>query len=127
MPRKRDLILGFFGRSRNKSPAPATSNVVPTTSPALAHKGATSTTAPSAAHPQAASSLVSPVTQATPAIESRAKEMASVAWEGVKTALVLLKESSDWFPPLQAATGGFLALVDAIEVSETIFSCLFTL
>jgi len=45
----------------------------------------------------------------------------TVAWEGVKTALVLLKESSDWFPPLKSATGGLLALVDATEVSETIF------
>src|SRR5258708_31191479 len=126
MPRKRNLILGFFDRSRTTSPAPtaqqANSNVVSMTSLARAHGGATST---SGVHPlltQAASSVGSPVTQAAPAIESSAKEMATVAWESVKTALILLQESSDWFPQLKAATGGFLALVNAIEVSETIFS-----
>jgi hypothetical protein len=45
--------------------------------------------------------------------------MAGVAWEGVKCALVLLKECSDVLPPLKAATGGLVALIDAIEVSET--------
>jgi len=44
-----------------------------------------------------------------------------VAWEGVKTALVLLKESSDWFPPLKLATGGLLAFIDATKVSEMNF------
>ena len=54
-----------------------------------------------------------------PAIQQASSSNVGVAWEGVKTALVLLKESSDWFPPLKSATGGLLALVDATEVSET--------
>jgi len=58
-----------------------------------------------------------PLTQVFPSTESNAREVAGVAWEGVKTALVILKESSDWFPPLKVATGAFVALIDAIEVS----------
>jgi len=50
----------------------------------------------------------------------------NVAWEGVKTALVLLKESSDWFPPLKLATGGLLAFIDATEVSKMNFPYLQT-
>ena len=40
-----------------------------------------------------------------------------VAWEGVKTALVLLKENSAWLPQLKAATSGLIALIDALEVT----------
>jgi len=121
MPRKRDRVLGWFTRSRNASPSstvqrPSSSDVDSTISIA----------APSRAHPrllQAGSSgVVLPAPQTTPSrdllsTESGVKDVASVAWEGVKTALVLLKESSDWFPPLKSATGIFLALIDVIEVS----------
>ena len=62
------------------------------------------------------------VTSITPSRDLLSKEVASVAWEGVKTALVLLKESSDWFPPVKSATGIFLAFIDAIEVSRDEFS-----
>jgi hypothetical protein len=71
---------------------------------------------------QVSSSITPPgnqLNQAPPSTSSRVKEAAGVTWEGVKTALVLLKESSDWFPQLKAATGGLVALIDAIEVSET--------
>jgi len=63
--------------------------------------------------------VTSSSTDSTPSTGSSVK--ANVAWEGVKTALVLLKESSGWFPPLKSAIGGFLALVDATEVSEMNF------
>jgi hypothetical protein len=45
-----------------------------------------------------------------------------VAFEGLKTTLRAIKESSDCFVPLKSAVGGFLAVVDAIEVRETSFS-----
>src|SRR5260221_6532796 len=124
MPRKRDRVLGWFFRSRNASPAstvqrPSSSDVGPTIS----------TAAPSSAHPQllqaGSSGVVMPapqVTSITPSRDLLSKEVASVAWEGVKTALVLLKESSDWFPPVKSATGIFLAFIDAIEVSRDEFS-----
>jgi len=63
---------------------------------------------PAPANQQASSSNVGPTS-------------VSVAWEGVKTALVPLKESSDWFPPLKSATGGLLAFIDATEVSKMNF------
>jgi len=134
MPRKRDRILGFFNRSRNASPAQvdqqASSSIVDSTS-----STALAQSVPSIFHPQSSQAslpaLVSPVLQVassfilsrnplTPPTESNIKEVTSVAWEGVKTALVLLKENSDWFPPLKSATGGLLAFIDATEVSKTI-------
>jgi len=122
MPRKRDLVLGWFNRSRNPSPAR------PVQQASSSNVGATSSTSlPLTTHPQLSQAgspgVLSPVSEVTSSstspIESNVKEVASIAWEGVKTALVLLKESSDWFPPLKSATGGFLALVDATEVSGT--------
>ena len=56
---------------------------------------------------------------APPNTGSKVKEVASVAWEGVKTSLALLNESAGCLPPLKAAVGGLVALIDAIEVSET--------
>ena len=38
---------------------------------------------------------------------------------GLKTSLALLNESAGCLPPLKAAVGGLVALIDAIEVSET--------
>ena len=138
MPRKRNLVLGFFRRSRNASPSPtvqqASSNVGSTTSLVLAHEGATGAPSIPSAHSQlsqaGSSGVVLPVPQVTSSItpswnpstqptESSAKEVASIAWEGVKMALILLKESSDWLPQLKVATGGFLALINAIEVRWT--------
>ena len=56
---------------------------------------------------------------APPNTGSKVKEVARVAWEGPKTSLVLLNESSGCLPPLKAAVGGLVALIDAIEVSGT--------
>jgi len=51
---------------------------------------------------------------------SRGKIALSLSWEAVKTALVLIKESSDAFPPLKSAVGGLVALIDMIEVRKTV-------
>jgi hypothetical protein len=40
----------------------------------------------------------------------------AVVFEGLKTTLRALKESSDAFPPLKAAVGGLLACMDTVEV-----------
>jgi len=101
MPRKRDRIRDFLFK-RNTSPPPQYSSFQTANS--------------------SSSSAVLPVpdtssrNQLTVLNES---SVATVAWESVKTALALLKESSDWFPPLKAATGGLVALIDTVEVSKT--------
>jgi len=76
--------------------------------------------APSSAHPST-SQIISSSTSGNlaPNTGSKVKEVASVAWEGVKTSLTLLNESAGFLPPLKAAVGGLVALIDAIEVSET--------
>ena len=78
------------------------------------------TNAPSSAHPST-SQVISSSTSGNlaPNTGSKVKELASVAWEGVKISLALLNESSGCLPPLKAAVGGLVALIDAIEVSET--------
>jgi len=114
MPRRRDRIRDLlFNRSRNPSPTPP------------GQQNLLSQADSSSAISLVPTSSSNPLTRVFPSAES--KEMASVAWEGVKIATVLLKESSDWFPPLKAATGGFIASIDAIEVSETYFSSLASL
>jgi hypothetical protein len=40
----------------------------------------------------------------------------SVAFQGFKTVLTLIRESADVFPPLKSVAGGILALVDVLEV-----------
>jgi hypothetical protein len=45
-----------------------------------------------------------------------AKDIGSVAWAGLGTALRVLKESSDAFPPLKSAVSGFLACLDVLQV-----------
>jgi len=108
MPRKRDQIRDFLFK-RNASPS------LPDQQYLLFQAASDS------------SGAVLPVpntptrNQSTALTEINVKEVAAVAWEGVKTALVLLKESSDWFPPLKAASGGVVALIDTIEVSRTNF------
>ena len=44
------------------------------------------------------------------------KSVASTGFQAVKLALRALKESADALPPLKAAVGGLLAVVDAIDV-----------
>jgi len=41
-----------------------------------------------------------------------------VVFEGLKTTLRALKESSDAFPPLKAAVGGLLACIDMVELAS---------
>jgi len=51
---------------------------------------------------------------------SRGRTALALSWEAVKTTLVLIKESSDAFPPLKSAMGGLVALIDMIEVRNTV-------
>ena len=44
------------------------------------------------------------------------RRAAKTGWAGTKLLLDLLKESSDVFPPLKAAVGGLVALIDVYEV-----------
>jgi len=59
------------------------------------------------------------VDQACPST-SRGRTALALSWEAVKTTLVLIKESSDAFPPLKSAVGGLVALIDMIEVRNTV-------
>ena len=45
------------------------------------------------------------------------KKAGADAWSGLKTALQLLEKTSDVFPPVKSAVGGFLGVVDMFEVS----------
>jgi hypothetical protein len=47
-----------------------------------------------------------------------AKDVGSVAWVGLGTALGVLKESSDVFPPLNSAVSGLLECLDILQVSS---------
>jgi hypothetical protein len=46
-----------------------------------------------------------------------AKEIGSVTWAGLETALRVLKESSDVFPPLKSAVSGLLVCLDVFQVN----------
>jgi len=78
--------------------------------------------------PQFDSSVVAPVSrlithkgdQAYNAPTSRGRIALALSWEAVKTTLVLIKESSDAFPPLKSAVGGLVALIDMIEVRNIV-------
>jgi hypothetical protein len=48
----------------------------------------------------------------------KVKAGGAVVFEGLKTTLRALKESSDAFPPLKAAVGGLLACIDMVEVRD---------
>jgi hypothetical protein len=50
----------------------------------------------------------------------KVKAGGAVAFEGLKTTLRVLKESSDAFPPLKAAVGGLLACMDTVEVRDQV-------
>ena len=39
-----------------------------------------------------------------------------VVWNGLQTALGVLKESSDVFPPLKSAVGGLVACLNVVQV-----------
>jgi len=117
MPPKRYRFFNF-SKSRNASPAPSRPSS-PVRPSAVTQKGAD---APSSAHAvPSASQVTSSSTSGNlaPNTGSKVKEVASVAWEGVKTSLALLNESAGCLPPLKAAVGGLVALIDAIGVSKT--------
>ena len=135
MPPKRNRFLKF-SKSQNAGPAPSrplslvhqSTSESSTTIPSIRHSTATQkgANAPSSAYAVPSTSQVTPsctsgnrLNLAPPNTGSKVKEVAGVAWEGVKTSLVLLNESSDCLPPLKASVGGLVALIDAIEVSET--------
>ena len=44
------------------------------------------------------------------------RRAARTGWNGMRVLLGVLKETSDVFPPLKAAVGGLLALLDIYEV-----------
>ena len=123
MPPKRFRFFKF-SKSRNASPTPSRP-------PSPTHQSASAVTqkganAPSSAHAVPSTSQVTSsstsgnrLNLAPPNTGSKVKEVAGVAWEGIKTSLVLLNESSGCLPPLKAAVGGLVALIDAVEVSET--------
>jgi hypothetical protein len=43
---------------------------------------------------------------------------ASIGFQGFKTALTLVREAADAFPPLKSVAGGLLGLIDIVEVRE---------
>ncbi|KAF9528032.1 hypothetical protein CPB83DRAFT_855213 [Crepidotus variabilis] len=49
---------------------------------------------------------------------SKIKGAFGLAWDGLDTALRLLKESSDAFPPLKTAVGGIVALIDLVQTTK---------
>jgi hypothetical protein len=111
MPRRRDRIPEIV--SRNGDPAPPQ---LP--SPAQQPASSNGTSGSKSSIPISSGNQLR---QTPPSTGSRRKEAASVAWEAVKTALVILRGSSEWLPPLKAAAGGLVALIDAMEVSEMNF------
>ena len=135
MPPKRNRFLKI-SKSQNAGPAPSRppsfvhqstsepSTAIPSIRPsAVTQKGAN---APPSAHAVPSTSQVTSsstsgnrLNLAPPNTGSKVKEVANVAWEGLKTSLVLLNESSGCLPPLKAAVGSLVALIDAVEVSET--------
>jgi hypothetical protein len=44
------------------------------------------------------------------------REVGNVAWVGLGIALEVLKETTDVFPPLKSAIGGFIACLDVLQV-----------
>jgi hypothetical protein len=61
------------------------------------------------------SSNLSPLPQPTP------RSAVSNVWEGTKTMLRLVKESTDAFPPLKSTAAGLIGLIDLIEVDFSFF------
>jgi hypothetical protein len=78
--------------------------------------------------PAATVGPLKPIGRSSPSEKAgKAREATRVAFEGLKTTLRAIKESSDCFVPLKSAVGGFLAVVDAIEVCETSFPAAYDL
>jgi hypothetical protein len=50
-------------------------------------------------------------------IPSAARDIGNAAWIGLGTALSVLKDSSDAFPPFKSAVGEFLECIDLFQVS----------
>jgi len=57
-----------------------------------------------------------------PPVSNKGKDRLGVVWNGLQTALGVLKESSDAFPPLKSAVGGLVACLNVIQVRDC---CLF--
>ena len=51
-------------------------------------------------------------------VSDKGKDRLGVVWNGLQTALGVLKESSDVFPPLESAVGGLVACLNVIQVSR---------
>ena len=51
-----------------------------------------------------------------PPVSNKGKDRLGVVWNGLQTALGVLKESSDAFPPLKSAVGGLVACLNVIQV-----------
>jgi len=48
----------------------------------------------------------------------KGKDRLGVVWNGLQTALGVLKESSDVFPPLKSAVNGLVACLNVVQVSD---------
>jgi len=53
-----------------------------------------------------------------PPVSDKGKDRLGVVWNGLQTALGVLKESSDVFPPLKSAVGGLVACLNVVQVSD---------
>lgn len=69
------------------------------------------------AGPPAAVNSIQPANSESRAAQA-AKKVGEDAWTGLKATLELVKESSDVFPPLKSAVGGFLGVIGIFEVSN---------
>jgi hypothetical protein len=77
---------------------------------------ATNITSPSRANVPPSANPPSPPTTVASAL-GNVKDTGSVAWVGLGSALRVLKESSDVFPPLKSAVSGLLACLDVLQVN----------
>jgi len=50
-----------------------------------------------------------------PPVSDKGKDRLGVVWNGLQTALGVLKESSDVFPPLKSAVGGLVACLNVVQ------------
>ena len=78
---------------------------------------------PSSSRPVSASNLAVDRNESAhlgSSLSQATKKAGADAWSGLKTALQLLEKTSDVFPPVKSAVGGFLGVVDMFEVSALI-------
>jgi hypothetical protein len=99
----------------------------PLTGTAISQHGVNTSHTPPAQSLPTTSTASSPRANASPSLNAprpttsafqNAKEVGSVAWTGLETALRVLKESSDVFPPLKSAVSGLLACLDILQVGN---------